>query len=97
MSCSQDFHWIVVHFGSSRNLGQQLAVRAAEPKLAIGLSIELIALLVHGPVVPATEHGEIREHGGAPLGPVTDVMSLAESPPAARKTTAPISVVQRPA
>jgi hypothetical protein len=67
-----------------------------EPKLAIGLSLELVALLVNGAVVPATEHGEIRERGGAALGPVTDVMALADSHPAARETAAAVSVMERP-
>jgi len=88
---------ITIHFRSTRDLEQQPAVRAAEPKLAIGLSIDLITLLVHGSVVPTTEHGQIRERSRATLGPVTDVMALSESNPAAREATAPISVVQRPA
>jgi len=67
---SQDVHGITGHVTRRRDLGQKLAVRAAEPKLAVGLSIDLVALLVNGAVVPATEQGEIRERGGAPLGPV---------------------------
>ncbi len=79
-----------------RDLGQKPAVRAAEPKLSVRLSVELVALLVNGAVVPATEQGEIRERGGAPLCPVTDVMSLAEANPAPRKAAAAISMVERP-
>ena len=83
---SQSSHWICRRFRSTRDLGKNPAVRAAEPKLAVGLSIELVALLVDCAVVAATEQGEIRERGGAPLGPVTDVMALAESHSAARET-----------
>ena len=97
MACSQDFYWIVVHFRSTRDLGQQLAVRPAKPQLPVELSIDLIALLVDGPMMPATEHGQIRERGRATLGPMADVMALSEPNPAAREATAPISVVQRPA
>src|SRR3989442_8505056 len=61
-----------------------------------GLSIELVALLVNGAVVAATEQGEIRERGGAPLGPVTDVMSLSEPDPAAREPAAAVAVMERP-
>ena len=42
------------HFGGRRNLGQEPAIRSAEAKLAIRLSIELIAVLVDRAMVPAT-------------------------------------------
>ena len=48
---SENFHGIAVHLRRMRDLGQNLTVRAAEPKLAVGLSIELIALLVNGAMV----------------------------------------------
>ena len=79
-----------------RDLGQKPAVRAAEPKLSVRLSVELVALLVNGAVVPATEQGEIRERGGASLGPVTDVMALSEADPAAGEAAAAVSVMERP-
>ncbi len=78
-----------------RDLGQKPAVRAAESKLAVGLSIHLVAVLVNGAVVPSTEHGEIRERGGAPLGPVTDVMSLAEPDATAGEAAAGVSMMER--
>ena len=92
---SDDFHGIAAHCRWRRDLRQKPAVRAAEAKLAVGPLIELV-LLVNGAVVPTTEQGEIRERGGAPLGPVTDVMALAESHPAARETAAAVSVMERP-
>ena len=79
-----------------RDFGQKPAVRSAEPQLAVGLSIDLVALLVNGAVVPATEQGEIRNGGGAPLGPVTDVMALPEPHPAAREAAVAVSVMERP-
>jgi len=78
-----------------RDLGQKPAVRAAEPKLSVRLSVELVALLVNGAVVPATEQGEIRERGGAPLCPVTDVMSLAEPDATAGEAAAGVSMMER--
>ena len=93
---SQDLHGIGGDFGRRRDFGQKPAVRSAEPQLAVGLSIELVAVFVNGAVVPVTEQGEIRERGGAPLGPVTDVMALAESHSAARETAAAVSVMERP-
>ena len=93
---SQDFHGITGHVTRRRDLGQKLAVRTAEPQLAVGLSIDVEALLVNGAVVPATEQGEIRERSRAPLCPVTNVMALTEPEAAARETAAAVSVMERP-
>jgi len=41
------------------DLGEQLAVRPAESQLSVRLSIDLIAFLVNGSMVPAAEHREI--------------------------------------
>jgi hypothetical protein len=93
---SQDFHRIAEYLRSRRDLGQKPAVRPAEAKLAVGLSIELVALLVDGAMVPTTEQGQIRERRGASLCPVTDVMSLAESRSAAREAAAAVAMMKRP-
>jgi hypothetical protein len=93
---SQDLHGIAEHLGRSRDLGQDPAVGATEPKLAVRLSIELVALLVDRAVVPATEQGEVRQRGRAALRPVADVMPLAEPDPAAREAAPAVSVVKRP-
>src|SRR6267142_1382400 len=82
---SEHFHGIAAHLRRMRDLGQDLAVWAAESKLAIRLSIELVSLLMDRAMVPAAEQGEIRERGGAAVGPGTDVMALAEANAAARK------------
>jgi len=58
------------------------------------LPIDLIALFVDSAVMPATEQGEIRERGGAPLGPVTEVMALDEAGSAPREATAVVSMIQ---
>src|SRR2546428_712957 len=79
-----------------RHLWQEPPVRAAEPKLAIGLSIHLVALLVDRAVVPATEKREVRERRRAAVRPVADVVPLAEREPAAGKAAAPGSVGERP-
>jgi hypothetical protein len=63
---SQDLHGVSEHLGRSRDLGQNPAVWAAEPKLAVRLSIGLVALLMDRAMVPATQQGEIRERGGSP-------------------------------
>ena len=96
MPRSDGLHGIVWHLVRKRDLGENPPVRAAEPKLAVGLSIKPVALFMDRAVVPATEQGEIRERRGAPLGPVTDVMALAEPNAATRKTAAAVAVVERP-
>ena len=72
-----------------------MAVGAAETKLAVRLSIELITLLVDGAMVTATEQSEIRKCGGPTVSPVTDVMALAEANAAAGEAAAAVSVVER--
>src|SRR5437899_12707623 len=66
---SEDLHGIAANLRRARDLRQNLAVRAAEPKLAGGLSIELIAVLVDGTMMPAASPGGGGGHGGAPVGP----------------------------
>jgi hypothetical protein len=50
---SESLDWIGGHRGRRRDLGQKLAVGAAEAELAIGLAIHPIAFLVHRAVVVA--------------------------------------------
>jgi hypothetical protein len=85
------------HCGRGRDLGQEPAVRSPEPERAVRLSIDLVALLVHRAVMPATEQSEVRQRGRAAVRPVADVMSLAERQPAAREAAALVPVVERAA
>jgi hypothetical protein len=93
---SKDCHGINGHPGRRRHVGENSAIRAPEAKLPVRLPIELEALLMDGAVVAATEQGEVRERGGPPIGPVTDVMPLADADAAAREAAAPVSMVQGP-
>jgi hypothetical protein len=79
----------------SADLRQELAVRPAELQRAVGLSLDLIALLVNRPMVPATEHGQIRERGGPALSPVSNVMALPEAHGAAREPAPVVSMMER--
>jgi hypothetical protein len=72
-----------------------LPVGAPEAQLAVGLSLDLIALFVHRAMMPPTEHGEIRQLRWAAMRPVLDVMALAEWQPAAREATAFVSMLKR--
>ena len=92
---SQDADGISRHRGRRRDFGQEPAVRATEPELAVRLSVHLISLLVHGAVVAATEQCEIRERGGPAVSPVTDVMALTEPNAAPREAAATVSMLQR--
>jgi hypothetical protein len=96
VSRSKDPNGIAGYLRRRRHVGENSAVRATEPKVAVRLAIDLIAFLVDGAVVAATEHREIRECGRAALCPVTDVMPLAEADPAAREAAAPVSVEEGP-
>jgi hypothetical protein len=78
-----------------RHIRHDATIRSAEAKLTIGLSIDLIALLVNSPVVAAAEQDEVRQRGGAALGPVADVVGLAETPVAAREAAAAVPMEQR--
>jgi hypothetical protein len=82
--------------GRTRHVRYDATVRAAEAKLTIRLSIDLIALLVNGSVMATAEQYQIRERGRAPLGPVADVVSLAKAAVAAREAAGVISMEQRP-
>jgi len=86
---------IVRHCGRSRNLGQEPAVRPPEPERAVGLTVDLVALLVDRAVMPATEEREVGERGRAAFGPVAHVMALAEREPAAREAAALVPMVKR--
>ena len=88
-------HEIPKQLGRRRDLGDQPAVGAPELKLAVRLTPDLVALLVDRAMVPATEQREVRERGRAALGPMMEVMALAEPDAAAREATAAVPVVER--
>jgi len=69
-------------------------VRSAEAELSISLSLQLITLFVHRAVMAATQQCEIRQRGGASVGPVANVMALTERSCAAREAAAPVPVLQ---
>jgi hypothetical protein len=93
---SEDLDGIAGQLARGRHLGEELTARPPEAELATDVSIELVALLVDGAVVPAAEQGEVREGRRASLGPVTNVMALAELDATAREAAAVVPVVERP-
>jgi hypothetical protein len=87
-------HRIAEHCRSRRHLRQQPPVRIAEAQLPIRLSFDLVALLVHGAMMPIAQTGEVGEGRRPALRPVPDVMPLAESHAAAREATGRIAMVE---
>src|SRR6266436_3502872 len=86
---------IVAPLRWSRHVRQKSPVRPAESQLAVRLSYHLKSFLVNGTVMPPTQHCEVRESGRPTLGPVTDVMPLAERDSAPRKPAPAVAMVQR--
>ena len=93
----ETLHRIGEHCGRRRHLGQRPTIGPSELERAVWVSIDVVALLVDGAVMAATEQGEIRERGGATLRPVTEMMPLGEAPVAARKPAAAIPSMKRSA
>jgi len=85
---------IAGHAGRRWDVGDHAAVGTPELQLAVRLALDLVTLLVDGAVVPATEQRQVRERRRAALGPVTDVMALAEPNATAGETTATVAVVE---
>ena len=74
-----------------------MAVRPAELELAILESRDLKALLVNRTMVATAQQDEIGEGGRPALGPMLNVMRLAERQVTAREAATVVSIGQRPA
>jgi hypothetical protein len=74
VACAEVIHGIGGDGRGRRDLGHELAVRAAELERTVRLSIKLVAFLMDRAVMTATQQGEIRERGGASIGPM-DLLS----------------------
>ena len=85
---------IARHRDERRNVRQWPAVRSPEAELSISLPFHLITLFVHRAVMPATQQREIRQRGGASVGPMANVMALTERSCAAGEAAAPVPVLQ---
>jgi hypothetical protein len=97
VSCVQSLDRITRHRGRRRHIWEKATVRPPESKRSVRLSIHVISLLVYRTVVPATQHREVGEGGGAAIGPVTDVMALAERQPAAGEAAPAVAMMERAA
>jgi hypothetical protein len=95
MPCAESLDGVGGDRRRRRDWGQDLAVWSSEAERSVGLSIDLISLLVNRAVVATTEQGQIRQRGRATVRPVADVMSLTEWKPTAREAAALVTVVER--
>jgi len=73
-----------------------MAVRRAELQRAIAQVLDLKALLVNRTMVATTQQDEVGEGRRPSLGPVLDVMRLAERQVTAREAATVVSIAQRP-
>src|SRR5204863_7804262 len=71
------------------------AILATECQRAVGLSFDLITLLMHRAVMPATEHRQIRQRRRTAARPVVDVMALGDTHATARESTPAVSMLKR--
>ncbi len=85
---------IARHRGGRRNLRQWPTVRSPKAELSISLSLHPITVFVHRAVMAATQQREIRQRGGATVGPMANVMALTERLCAAGEAAAPVPVLQ---
>jgi len=76
VSRSQHLYRITLQRGRGRHIREGLTIRTPELERAFRLTFDLIALLVHGSVVPPTQKREIRERGGPTSSPMPEMMPL---------------------
>ncbi len=93
----ENLHRIGRHGDRRRHLGQRPTIGPSELERAVWVSIDVVALLVDGAVMAATEQGEVRERGRAPVRPVAEMMPLGKATVAARKPAAAVPCVKRSA
>src|SRR4030095_15740269 len=79
----------------TRYIGHDPTIRAAKSQLTVRHALDAIAFLVDRAVMTAAEQHQIRQCRRAAVGPVTDVMRLAEAPVAAREATAAVAIEER--
>jgi hypothetical protein len=72
---SERLDGITGHRGRRRHVGERAAVWPPELELPVAEARDLVALLV----MPATEHGKVRERGCAAVGPMAEMMALSEA------------------
>ena len=80
----------------TRHIGHDPTIRVVKSQLTIGRALDPIAFVVDRAMMTPAEQHQIRLCRRAAVGPVADVMRLAEAPVAAREATAAIAIEERP-
>ena len=80
--------------GRWRHFGQGAAIWPPELEGAVGPARDLVALLVHCPVMPPTEQGKVRERRRPTVRPVAEMMPLGEAQSAPREAAALVPMVE---
>ena len=82
------------HRSGRRYVRKWAPVRPPELERPVGQARDLVALLVHRPMMPATEERKIRQRRRAAVGPVAEMMPLGEAHAAAREAATLVSMVE---
>jgi hypothetical protein len=96
MSYPESLDGLFWHCGRRRHLRQRPAIRPPEPQHPVRPTRDLVALLVHGPVMPSAEQREIRERCRPAVRPVAEMMPLPKADAAAGEAATPVPMVERP-
>jgi hypothetical protein len=83
------------HRGRRRHLRQRPAIRPPESQRPVRPARDLIALLVHGPMMPAAEQREVRERCRPAVRPVAKMMPLPKADAATGEAATPVPMVER--
>jgi len=97
VSRSQHIYRITLQRKRRRHIRERPAIRTPELKRPVRLTLDPVALLVHGPVVPSTQKREIRERSGPTSSPVPEMMPLTEGHATAREAATTVPMLQSPA
>ena len=82
------------HRGRRRHLREGAAIWPPELERPVGPARDLVALLMHRPVMPATEQRKVRERGRASVRLVAQVMPLGEAESAPWEAAALVPMVE---
>src|SRR5206468_9491519 len=93
-SRSQHIYRITMQRGRRRNIRKRPTIRSSEQERTARLTLDSIALLVHGPVVPPAQKREIRERSGPTSSPVPEMMPLTEGHATPREAATPVPMLQ---
>src|ERR1700730_8574217 len=72
----ESLHGLLRHWGRRWHLRQRPAIWPPESQNPVRPARDLVTLLVHGPMMPAAQQCEVREHCWTAVRPVAEMMPL---------------------